>query len=67
MLCSSAPPGTTKPVIRRVGRRGGVKHISGPIYQEMCGALKIMLENIIRDTVTYTNYADRYLSLPSPL
>ncbi|GFP83491.1 histone h4 [Phtheirospermum japonicum] len=40
--------GITKPAIRRVARRGGVKRISGLIYEETRGVLKIFLENAIR-------------------
>ncbi|KAJ7762433.1 hypothetical protein B0H14DRAFT_2633928 [Mycena olivaceomarginata] len=39
--------GITKPAIRRLARWGGVKHISGLIYEETRGALKMFLENII--------------------
>ncbi|EEB97163.1 hypothetical protein MPER_03569, partial [Moniliophthora perniciosa FA553] len=46
--------GITKPAIRRLARRGGVKRISGLIYEETRGVLKIFLENGIRDSVTYT-------------
>lgn len=46
--------GITKPAIRRLARRGGVKRISGLIYEETRGVLKIFLENVIRDSVTYT-------------
>ncbi|CAA6669346.1 unnamed protein product [Spirodela intermedia] len=38
--------GITKPAIRRLARRGG-------------GVLKIFLENVIRDAVTYTEHARR--------
>nr|XP_031362244.1 LOW QUALITY PROTEIN: histone H4 type VIII-like [Lonchura striata domestica] len=51
--------GITKPAIRRLARRGGVKRISGLIYEETCGVLKVFLENVIRDTVTYTENAKR--------
>jgi len=51
--------GITKPAIRRLARRGGVKRLSGLIYQETRGILRIFLENIIRDAVTYTDYASR--------
>ncbi|KAK3189018.1 hypothetical protein Dsin_028579 [Dipteronia sinensis] len=34
--------GITKPVIRRLARRGGVKRISGLIYEEARGVLKIL-------------------------
>ena len=92
--------GITKPAIRRLARRGGVKRISGLIYEEvrclelevrfaggvipcqsiLCdpsqplslipphsclstqqtrGVLKVFLENVIRDSVTYTEHARR--------
>ena len=41
--------GITKPAIRRLARRGGVKRISGLIYEETRGVLKVFLENVIRD------------------
>ncbi|KAG7253807.1 hypothetical protein CRUP_004276, partial [Coryphaenoides rupestris] len=40
-------------------RRGGVKRISGLIYEETRGVLKVFLENVIRDAVTYTEHAKR--------
>eukprot|EP01087_Luapelamoeba_hula_P018657 TRINITY_DN604_c0_g1_i1.p1 TRINITY_DN604_c0_g1~~TRINITY_DN604_c0_g1_i1.p1 ORF type:complete len:135 (-),score=26.17 TRINITY_DN604_c0_g1_i1:105-509(-) len=51
--------GITKPAIRRLARRGGVKRISGAIYDETRGVLKVFLENVIRDAVTYTEHAKR--------
>ncbi|KAE9406282.1 histone-fold-containing protein [Gymnopus androsaceus JB14] len=47
------------PLFRRLARRGGVKRISGLIYEETRGVLKIFLENVIRDSVTYTEHAKR--------
>uniref|UniRef100_A0A4W2G642 Histone H4 n=1 Tax=Bos indicus x Bos taurus TaxID=30522 RepID=A0A4W2G642_BOBOX len=45
--------GITKPAIRRLARRGGVKRISGLIYEETRGVLKVFLENHAkRKTVT---------------
>lgn len=41
--------GITKPAIRRLARRGGVKRISGLIYEETRGVLKIFLENVGSD------------------
>merc|ERR1712105_96236 len=41
--------GITKPAIRRLARRGGVKRLSGLIYEETRGVLKVFLENVIRD------------------
>jgi histone H4 len=51
--------GITKPAIRRIARRGGVKRISGLIYQETRGVMKVFLENVLRDAVTYTEHARR--------
>jgi len=46
--------GITNPAIHRLARRGGVKRISGLMYDETRGVLKVLLENIIRDAVMYT-------------
>ncbi len=51
--------GITKPAIRRLARRGGVKRISGTVYGEVRGTLKVFLETIIREAVVYTEYAHR--------
>ena len=59
ILTLSLLAGITKPAIRRLARRGGVKRISGLIYEETRGVLKVFLENVIRDAVTYTEHARR--------
>eukprot|EP01057_Protomagalhaensia_wolfi_P004287 Protomagalhaensia_wolfi_Nauph_80__4286@NODE_4374_length_583_cov_829_277574_g3492_i0_p1_GENE_NODE_4374_length_583_cov_829_277574_g3492_i0NODE_4374_length_583_cov_829_277574_g3492_i0_p1_ORF_typecomplete_len109_score6_77CENPT_C/PF15511_6/2_8e32TAF/PF02969_17/9e18CENPS/PF15630_6/1_7e05CBFD_NFYB_HMF/PF00808_23/5_9e05Bromo_TP/PF07524_13/0_0001TFIID31kDa/PF02291_15/0_0011Histone/PF00125_24/0_0011TFIID_20kDa/PF03847_13/0_0019UPF0137/PF03677_13/0_11_NODE_4374_length_583_cov_829_277574_g3492_i0173499 len=51
--------GITKPAIRRLARRGGVRRISATIYEEIRNVLKVFLENVIRDSVTYTEHAKR--------
>ncbi|KAK8970327.1 hypothetical protein KSP40_PGU012878 [Platanthera guangdongensis] len=51
--------GITKPTIRCLAHRGGVKRISGLIYEETHGMLKIFLENVIRDVITYTEHDRR--------
>ena len=51
--------GITKPAIRRLARRGGVKRIAGLIYEETRGVLKIFMKDVIRDAVTYTDHARR--------
>ena len=52
--------GITKPAIRRLARRGGVKRINGLIYEETRKVLKVgFLENVIRDAIEYTTYARR--------
>ena len=51
--------GITKPAIRRLARRGGVKRISSFIYDDSRQVLKGFLEGIVRDAVTYTEHARR--------
>merc|ERR1712066_288192 len=51
--------GITKPAIRRLARRGGIKRISGLIYEVTRSVLRVFLENMIRDSVTYTEHARR--------
>src|SRR5690349_11012566 len=51
--------GITKPAIRRLARRGGVKRISALIYDESRTVLRSFLESVVRDAVTYTEHARR--------
>ena len=51
--------GITKPAIRRLARRGGVKRISSFVYDDSRIILKGFLEGIVRDAVTYTEHARR--------
>ena len=51
--------GITKPAIRRLARRGGVKRISALIYEETRIVLRSFLENVVRDAVVYTEHARR--------
>jgi histone H4 len=51
--------GVTKPAIRRLARRGGVKRISSLIYDEARNVLRTFLESVIKDSVTYTEHSKR--------
>lgn len=51
--------GITKPAIRRLARRGGVKRISADIYNETRIVIKNFLENVVKDAITYTEHARR--------
>ena len=51
--------GVTKPAIRRLARRGGVKRISSLIYDETRLVLRSFLINVIRDSVAYSEHAKR--------
>ncbi|KAJ4269972.1 hypothetical protein NW762_001644 [Fusarium torreyae] len=48
--------GITKPAIRRLARRGGVKRISAGIYDEVRNAIKSRLEQILHDCAIYVEY-----------
>ena len=51
--------GITKPAIRRLARRGGVKRISSTIYGEIRDVLTIFLDKVVNDALTYTEHAKR--------
>ena len=57
--------GITKPAIRRLARRGGVKRIGGVVYEDIRTVTEKFLKSIIRDTVTYTDHAKRKTVLTS--
>ena len=49
----------TRSSIIRLARRAGVKRVSGLIYEETRGVLKVYLENVLRNAVTYIEHAQR--------
>lgn len=51
--------GITKPAIRRLARRGGVKRMSESVYEETRGVLKDFLTNVIQAAVAYCDHARR--------
>ena len=51
--------GITKPAIRRLARRGGVKRISKEVYNETRIILREFLKGVIMDAVTYTEHSKR--------
>ncbi len=51
--------GISKGEIRKLCRRGGVKRLSGLIYDETRAVLKAFLENVLRDALCYTSHAKR--------
>lgn len=51
--------GLTRPSIRRLARRGGVKRLSADVYDHMREICKIYLENILQRTIIYTEHARR--------
>lgn len=51
--------GVTKPALRRLARRGGVKRISNHIYEESRNTLKSFLEQVVRNAVAFSEHAHR--------
>lgn len=51
--------GITKPAIRRLARRAGVKRINRQVYDTTREVLNEFLNNIIGDTIVYTEHAHR--------
>ena len=49
----------SKPALRRLARRAGVKRISGESYEEASGALRTWLSKIIADATVYAEHARR--------
>jgi len=48
--------GITKPAIKRLAHKGGVKIISGLIYEETRGILKVWMEDVLSEAITYAQF-----------
>lgn len=51
--------GISKPAIRRIARRGGVKRLTGTVYEEIRYVLKSFIESVVKDAVTYAEFSRR--------
>ena len=51
--------GITRRTICCLAQRGGIKRISSLIYKEVRGVLKIFLEEVLCDVISYTDYSKR--------
>ncbi|KAF2682141.1 histone-fold-containing protein [Lentithecium fluviatile CBS 122367] len=51
--------GVTKGDIRRLARRGGIKRISGTIYDDVRAVLKQRLELLLRDIIALVEHSGR--------
>lgn len=51
--------GITKPALRRLARRGGVKRISSNIYKEVKNVLYGFVQSVVRDAIVYSDHAKR--------
>jgi len=58
---ANKPPidGITKPSLRRLARRGGVKRISSNCYGQIKTLILIQLEKMVKDALTYSEHAHR--------
>ena len=54
----------SKATFLRMARRGGVKRFSGNIYQESRGVLKVFVEEIVKDVITFCEYKRRKTVTP---
>jgi histone H3 len=51
--------GITKPALRRLLERAGVKRVKDTCYEELRSILKFKLENTLRGVITFTEYNQR--------
>lgn len=51
--------GLTKPSVRRLARRGGVKRLSGDVYPRLRVELKMWTRQLMIDAVTYMQHGKR--------
>ena len=56
--------GISKATFLRLACRGGVKRFSGNTYEERRGVLKVFIEEIVRDMITFCNYKKRKTVTP---
>jgi len=52
--------GISKPSIRRLGRRAGVKRLNNKMYDTMRKEMHAFLSTILRDSLVYTANANRH-------
>lgn len=56
---SSSSLALQKPAIRRLARRGGVKRISGLVYEEARAVLQVFLDRTLGNVLAYAGHAGR--------
>ena len=59
LVLRDAVHGISRASFCRMARRGGVERISGLIYEEMRGVMKVFMETIIHDAVLFAQYTHR--------
>merc|ERR1711907_754343 len=56
--------GVTRPAIRRMARRGGVKRLASLSYKAVRSVLRQFLHRLLHDVVAYTGHGKRKTVLP---
>merc|ERR1712146_201438 len=56
--------GVTRPAIRRLARRGGVKRLSSLSYEAIRTVLRQFLHHLLHDVVAYAEHGKRKTVLP---
>merc|ERR1711904_134634 len=56
--------GVTRPAIRRMARRGGVKRLASLSYEAIRTVLRQFLNRLLHDVVAYTDHGKRKTILP---
>ena len=51
--------GITKPAIRRLARRGGIKRIAGVLYDAVRHVLRDFVDSVVKDACIYAEHAKR--------
>lgn len=51
--------GITKPALRRLARRGGVKRIAFSVFEYSRIVIVEFMEKLVRDAITYTEHSSR--------
>ena len=49
--------GITKPALQRLAYKAGVKSLSGLVYEELRGVIKVYLEELVKTTILFTENA----------
>lgn len=59
MVVRDSIGGITKPAIGRLCQTAGIKRVGSLVYEEVRGVMKVFMEDILRDVVTFTEHDRR--------
>jgi histone H3/H4 len=49
----------SKPAVRRLARRGGVKRVGGSVYESVNKLARVYCEDVLKNAIVYSNHAKR--------